>query len=67
MRKRKRSKVLVSVLAAAMLISGINIPAEAQSEQETKAEMFSGTDVVLNDGMFKESREVGEEYLLSTS
>ena len=67
MRKRKRSKVLVSVLAAAMLISGIYIPAEAQSEQETKAEMFSGTAADLLADFDFENLTDGQEIVTDTA
>lgn len=57
-------KAAVSFLLSAALICSSIIPSAAKNTQGTGS-IFSGSDVTLNEGIFKDSQEVGEKYLLT--
>lgn len=66
MKKGRFKKALVSLLLSGVLICGMAVPASAQPADETEESgIFSGRDVTLNPGMFKDSQETGEEFLLT--
>lgn len=66
MRKRKLSLLFIPAIISAVLVSGFPVSAAPQNTGTgVEAEIFSGHDVALNEGIFKESQEIGEEYLLT--
>lgn len=61
-------KAAVSLLLSTVLICGSAVPAAAENVVAAgigTGSVFSGRDVALNEGIFKDSQETGEEYLLS--
>lgn len=66
MKRKRLKKTLVPILMSAALILGMGMPVSAQPVNGAeKSGIFSGQDVQLNEGMFKDSQETGEDFLLT--